>query len=115
MVRKSFPAGDACSFARAVNTVKSQDEKNGTQQGEQHVRRKIGRIAESGEPHLTNSVLEDSWVGDPEWARREGMVAFAGFPLKVEEHVLGVVAAFARQPLTENALQAFAAVAGNIS
>jgi PAS domain S-box-containing protein len=72
---------------------------------------KIGRIAESGEPHLTNSVQEDSWVGDPEWARREGMVAFAGYPLKIEGRVLGVVAAFARQPLTEATLQAFASVA----
>ncbi len=76
---------------------------------------KIGRIAENGEPHLTNSVQEDSWVGDPEWARREGMVAFAGYPLKVEERVLGVVAAFARKPLTEATLQAFASVADNIA
>jgi PAS domain S-box-containing protein len=76
---------------------------------------KIGRIAESGEPHLTNSVQNDSWVGDPEWARREGMVAFAGYPLKVEGRVLGVVAAFARQPLTETTLQAFASVADNVA
>ena len=76
---------------------------------------KIGRIAESGEPHLTNSVQNDSWVGDPEWARREGMVAFAGYPLKVEERVLGVAAAFARKPLTEATLQAFASVADNIA
>jgi PAS domain S-box-containing protein len=74
---------------------------------------KIGRIAETGQPHLTNSVPEDPWVGDPEWARREGMVAFAGYPLKVEERVLGVVAAFARQPFTEVTLQALAAVADN--
>jgi PAS domain S-box-containing protein len=76
---------------------------------------KIGRIAESGEPHLTNTVREDSWVGDPEWARREGMVAFAGYPLKVGERVLGVVAAFARQPLTPATLQAFASVAHNLA
>ena len=76
---------------------------------------KIGRIAENSEPHLTNSVQEDSWVGDPEWARREGMVAFAGYPLKVDEQVLGVVAAFARKPLTEATLQAFAAVADNLA
>jgi PAS domain S-box-containing protein len=76
---------------------------------------KIGRIAESCEPHLTNSVLEDPWVGDAEWARREGIVAFAGYPLKVEEHVLGVVAAFARQPLMETTLQAFASVADSIA
>jgi len=76
---------------------------------------KIGRIAESGEPHLTNTVQEDSWVGDPVWARREGMVGFAGYPLKVEERVLGVVAAFARQPLREATLQAFASVADNLA
>ena len=76
---------------------------------------KIGRIAESGEPHLTNSVREDSWVGDPEWARREGMVAFAGYPLKIRERVLGVVAAFARKPLTEATLQAFSSVAHNLA
>jgi PAS domain S-box-containing protein len=76
---------------------------------------RIGRIAESGEPHVTNTVLEDSWVGDPEWARREGMVAFAGYPLKVGERVLGVVAGFARQPLTAAALEAFASVAHNLA
>jgi PAS domain S-box-containing protein len=75
----------------------------------------IGRIAESGEPHLTNSVQEDSWVGDAEWARREGMVTFAGYPLRVEGRVLGVVAAFARQPLTEATFQACASVANSLA
>lgn len=76
---------------------------------------KIGRIAENGEPHLTNNVLDDPWVADRAWARREGMVAFAGYPLKVGERVLGVVAAFARQPLTDAALQTFASVADGIA
>ncbi|MBZ5565461.1 MAG: PAS domain S-box protein, partial [Acidobacteriia bacterium] len=76
---------------------------------------KIGRIAECGEPHLTNTVLEDSWVGNPEWARREGMVAFAGYPLKVEDRVVGVVAAFSRATLTDATLQAFASVANNLA
>jgi PAS domain S-box-containing protein len=75
----------------------------------------IGRIAESGESHLTNSVQQDSRLGDREWARREGMVAYAGYPLKVDGRVLGVVAAFARQPLTEATLQAFASVADNVA
>jgi PAS domain S-box-containing protein len=76
---------------------------------------KIGRIAESGEPHLTNTVQEDTWVGDAEWARRERMVAFAGYPLKVEERVVGVAAAFARKPLTDATLQTFASVAANLA
>jgi two-component system, NtrC family, sensor kinase len=76
---------------------------------------KIGQIAETGEPHLSNNVLEDSWVADPAWAQREGMVSFAGYPLKVKDRVLGVVAAFARRPLTDAALQAFAAVADSLA
>ena len=72
---------------------------------------KIGRIAQSGEPHITNTVTEDSWVGDTEWARREGMVAFAGFPLILEGRVVGVVAAFARHRLSDTAMAGFAAVA----
>jgi two-component system, sensor histidine kinase and response regulator len=76
---------------------------------------KIGRIAERGEPHLTNSVIEDSQVSDKEWARREGMVAFAGYPLMVEDRVLGVAAAFARHPFSEATMQALATVAGGIA
>ncbi|HUI57973.1 MAG TPA: PAS domain S-box protein [Bryobacteraceae bacterium] len=78
-------------------------------------RLKIGRIGLEGKPHLTNEVQKDSWVSDPEWARREGMVAFAGYPLIVDGQTLGVVAAFARHTLTEAALQTLAAVADGIA
>jgi len=60
---------------------------------------KIGLIAQERRPHLTNTVTSDPRVGDPEWARREGMVAFAGYPLIVGERLVGVLAMFARQPL----------------
>lgn len=72
---------------------------------------KIGRIAESGQPHLTNAVAEDPWVSDQEWARREGMVAFAGYPLEVEGRVLGVMALFARRALSDRVLADLAPVA----
>jgi diguanylate cyclase (GGDEF)-like protein/PAS domain S-box-containing protein len=76
---------------------------------------KIGRIAEEGKPHLTNDVQQDPWVSDPEWAQREGMVAFAGCPLIVNDRVVGVVAGFARQPLTKAAFQSFGSLAGSIA
>ena len=76
---------------------------------------KIGRIALEGKPHLTNHVLSDSWVGDPDWARREGMVSFAGYPLMVGDRVVGVLAGFARHALSRVTLEAFASVAGNIA
>src|SRR2546422_4734193 len=46
---------------------------------------KIGLIAQERQPLLTNDVLNDPRIGDPEWARREGMVAFAGYPPVVGE------------------------------
>ena len=57
---------------------------------------KIGQIAAEGTPHLTNHVIGDPRVPEQEWARREGMVAFAGYPLVVEERVIGVMAMFSR-------------------
>src|SRR5438093_2882225 len=42
---------------------------------------KIGLIAQQRRPHLTNQVVGDPHVHDQEWAQREGMVAFAGYPL----------------------------------
>src|SRR6184192_1216735 len=62
---------------------------------------KIGLIAQERRPHVTNQVVGDPQVHDQEWARREGMVAFAGYPLVVQERVLGVMAMFARHPLSE--------------
>jgi len=40
---------------------------------------KIGKIASDRRPHLTNDVLNDPNVGDPQWARAEGITAFAGY------------------------------------
>ncbi len=76
---------------------------------------KIGRIAQRQQPHLTNDVAHDPNVSDPDWARREGMVAFAGYPLVIEERVLGVVALFARHPLSSAAVGDLAPIAGGIA
>lgn len=76
---------------------------------------KIGKIAQEQEPHLTNDVLSDPRVGDKDWARREAMLAFAGYPLVVEGRTLGVMAMFARHPLPERTLGALGAVADGIA
>jgi PAS domain S-box-containing protein len=60
---------------------------------------KIGLIAQERKPHLTNQVVGDPRVGDQEWARREGMVAFAGYPLIAGDRLVGVLAMFARHKL----------------
>ncbi len=76
---------------------------------------KIGKIAEERKPHLTNHVIGDPRVGDQQWARKEGMVAFAGYPLIVGDRLVGVLAMFARHALDQNALNALCAVADSIA
>jgi PAS domain S-box-containing protein len=59
----------------------------------------IGRIAQTRRSLFTNDVTHDSHIGDHEWVKREGMVAFAGYPLVVSDRVVGVLAVFAREEL----------------
>ncbi len=76
---------------------------------------KIGLIAKDRQPHLTNQVLEDPRVSDKEWAKREGMVAFAGYPLIVDNQLVGVIAMFARHEFNESTLIALASIADAIA
>jgi PAS domain S-box-containing protein len=76
---------------------------------------KIGRIARDRKPHLTNTVVGDPEVNDQEWAKREGMVAFAGHPLLVEGRVVGVMALFARHTLSDTVTAALASIADHVA
>jgi C4-dicarboxylate-specific signal transduction histidine kinase len=60
-------------------------------------------------------VLHDNRISDPEWAKREGMVAFAGYPLIVEGHLVGVLAMFARETLGPETLDNLASVVDTIA
>jgi PAS domain S-box-containing protein len=75
----------------------------------------IGLIAQERKAIMTNSVVGDSRVSDHEWARAEGIIAFAGYPLLFEDRLVGVMAMYARHPLTESALQAMATVGNGIA
>lgn len=72
---------------------------------------KIGRIAQRLQPHVTNAVLGDPEVPDQEWVKQESLVSFAGYPLMLEDRLVGVVAMFARHPLSELTLNAIGSVA----
>ncbi len=76
---------------------------------------KVGWIAREKKAHLTNDVMTDPRVNDKAWAQSTGMVAFAGYPLLVEDRLIGVVALFARRPLSESVLDTLASVAGTIA
>lgn len=76
---------------------------------------KIGRIAQRKKPHLTNDVLHDPEVSNPEWAEREAMVAFAGYPLMVAGRCTGVLGLFSRQALDQSALDVLGTVADMVA
>jgi PAS domain S-box-containing protein len=76
---------------------------------------KIPLIAFTRQPNLTNNVVGDPSITEQEWAMREGIVSFAGYPLIVEDRLLGVIGMFARKPLSEFVLKALEVVAGNIA
>ena len=76
---------------------------------------KIGLIAQERTPVVTNDVIRDPKISDTAWAAREGMVAFAGHPLIVDNRVVGVMALFSRHRLTDCTLDDLAAIADVIA
>jgi signal transduction histidine kinase/CheY-like chemotaxis protein len=75
---------------------------------------KIGLIAEEKTPSLTNDLANDSRVGDQEWARREGLISFAGYPLLMGDRLIGVIAMFAKHRLEPDMLNSLEAVADKV-
>lgn len=65
---------------------------------------KIGEIARDRQSLLTNELANSEKISDPEWARREGMVAFAGHPLIYGDSLVGVLGLFAQRALSPSIL-----------
>jgi PAS domain S-box-containing protein len=76
---------------------------------------KIGIIAAERKPHVTNSVIGDPRVPEQEWARRERLVAFAGYPLIVGGRLVGVLAMFARAQISQATLDKLASIADTVA
>ncbi|MDB6036182.1 MAG: multi-sensor signal transduction histidine kinase [Verrucomicrobiales bacterium] len=76
---------------------------------------KIGHIARERKAYLTNDVQNDPLVSDREWARNENIISFAGYPLVVEDRVVGVMGMFARKTLTQGTLDTLAFIADGIA
>nr|MBA3454292.1 GAF domain-containing protein [Deltaproteobacteria bacterium] len=76
---------------------------------------KVGQIAEDLSPYLTNDVPTDKLVGDTEWSRREKIASFAGYPLRIEDRVLGVMAMHSRKLLDHDLLNSLSTIADAIA
>jgi len=76
---------------------------------------KVGIIAQERQPQISNAILSDPHIVDHDWAKKTGMVAFAGYPLVFADRLVGVMAMFAGEPLSEFTLNALASVADQIA
>ncbi len=74
-----------------------------------------GRIAQERVQYWTNDLANDARVPNKDWVRREGLTAFAGYPLLVGGRLVGVTTLFARHPFSDLALKALAAAADSIA
>ena len=76
---------------------------------------KLSTIISTRQPIISHTLIEDNLVTDPEWARREGLEAFAGYPLIVDNNAMGVIALFACHPFSEATLNALDVIINTIA
>ncbi|HHT9110026.1 MAG TPA: EAL domain-containing protein [Candidatus Brocadiaceae bacterium] len=76
---------------------------------------RIGLIAQDRKPYITNSIIGDTHICDSDWARKEGIAAFAGYPLIIENRLIGVMVIFARKPLAEFTLKVLSSASDILS
>lgn len=74
----------------------------------------LGLVSE-GKPILINNIASDARVKEADWARSAGIVAYAGYPLMLEDRLVGLMSLFSRAPLNEAILQEMASVANGIA
>jgi len=75
----------------------------------------IGQIAKERKRLVINDVVNDPWIPDKAWARNEGVMAIAGYPLLVRDSLVGVMTFFSKSSLSTETLDALASVADAIA
>ena len=75
----------------------------------------IGAIAREGRPHVVDAALMGPGTAGAAWARRQGILAFAGLPLIAETRRLGVAALYARRPWAPGVRDGFPALANALA
>ncbi|HLL02558.1 MAG TPA: PAS domain-containing protein [Myxococcaceae bacterium] len=71
----------------------------------------VGRIAQERKPHITNDARNDARLSERDWAARQGLVSFAGYPLVLGDQLVGVLTLYGTAPLSQETQDALATVA----
>jgi len=64
----------------------------------------IGSIGKHRQSHLTNTALEDDILVHHDWIQQEEIVGFVGYPLVLEDRLIGVLILASTKPFTDAAL-----------
>ena len=70
----------------------------------------VGKVAAEQFPLWTNDVASKSDEENMTRAKEDGIVGFAGIPLSVENRLVGVIAMFSREPISEEAFDTMGVV-----
>ena len=76
---------------------------------------KIIRIASEQRTHISNNIQESSYIKDKDWAREQGLTAFAGIPMVVEKRSVGAMVAFSRDPIDGDTVNTLLSAADSIA
>ncbi|VEP17634.1 conserved hypothetical protein [Hyella patelloides LEGE 07179] len=76
---------------------------------------KVGKIAQHCIPFLSNSLAEESWVKNREWAIANKICGFAGLPLAIAGKAIGVLAVFSHQPMKAEFLEALRILCSSVA
>ena len=71
--------------------------------------------AAEGKPIIVRQLLGSERMVNPEWIKRGGVVAYAAYPLILEEKLLGLMSIFTRAPLPEQIGEEMRSVANGIA
>ncbi len=72
-------------------------------------------LIDNGRPVLVNKAVDDPRVPCQEWLQREGIAAYAGYPLVLEERLIGLISVFSHTALTPAVIQEMGSVAHGIA
>lgn len=72
-------------------------------------------IAQERQPYLTNALSDNPNIPREEWVTREGLVSFAGYPLMLDQQLIGVMAMLARQPIPTSTFEALGFAASQVA
>jgi PAS domain S-box-containing protein len=76
---------------------------------------KVGLIARDRLAQLVNDIENDPFFEDREWLNSEQIVAFVGFPVFVENRLVGVLAVYSRALLPQDTLDLLGSVTDSIA